>query len=384
MPGSILLVDAYYRALLKDHGLTDAPGSSSAPYVERLQAAMDIGFSTSPAYAAGLRALGWDAEVVVANSLALQATWAREHGERTPWTSAWAYGNHLARLPAARSMLHRLPHVQGTLLRQVERLRPDVVYVHDINLIPPRMVRELRRHAGLVVGEHASPLPPRAYVQSYDLLVSALPAIVDLAREWGVDAEWIPLGFDDRWVSPGPASARPIDAIFVGSFTRLQPTTAPLLRAVGEAVPGLQIYGQADPRVLEQTGLARYHRGPAWGRDMYGLLGRSKVVVNRHGSIAGDYAVNMRMYEATGSGAALVTERKSNLAELFEPGVEVAPYDSIEDAARTVAALVADPARLDAMAAAGQARTLRDHTYARRAEQLTTVLEARLAARAGR
>ncbi|MEO6115866.1 MAG: glycosyltransferase, partial [Pseudolysinimonas sp.] len=355
MPRSILLVDAYYRAVLQDHGLTDAPDSHSPPYAERLREALDIGFGTSPAYAAGLRALGWQADVVVANSLALQGTWARDHEQPVPWSQAWAYGNHLARLPAARSILHRLPHVQGTLLRQVQSLRPDVVYVHDINLIPPRMVRELRRHAGLVVGEHASPLPPRSYVQSYDLLVSALPTIVDRARQWGVDAEWIPLGYDDRWVTSGPVSERPIDAIFVGSFTRLQPTTAPLLRAVGEAVPGLQIYGQADQSVLEQSGLARYHRGPAWGREMYELLGRSKIVVNRHGSIAGDYAVNMRMYEATGSGAALVTERKSNLADLFEPGVEVETYSSVDEAARVVSSLLADPTRLDALAAAGQA-----------------------------
>jgi len=384
MPRSILLVDAYYRALLQDHDLTGMPGREAPEYGERLREATEIGFGTSPAYAAGLRAAGWQADVVVANSLTLQAAWARDHGQAAPWASGWAYGNHLARLPVARSVLHRLPHVQGTLLRQVQLLRPDVVYVHDINLIPPRMVRELRRSTGIVVGEHASPLPPRSFVQSYDLLVSALPAIVERARQWGVDAEWIPLGYDDRWVTRSRASERPIDAIFVGSFTRLQPTTAPLLRAVGAAVPGLEIYGQADQRVLEQAGLAQYHRGPAWGREMYELLGRSKIVVNRHGSIAGDSAVNMRMYEATGSGAALVTEQKSNLGELFEVGVEVAPYTSIDDAARVVSGLLADPVRLDAMAAAGQARTLRDHTYARRAERLSEVLEQRLASRGSR
>jgi spore maturation protein CgeB len=41
---------------------------------------------------------------------------------------------------------------------------------------------------------------------------------------------------------------------------------------------------------------------------MFKILARSKIVINRHGTIAGNYAVNMRMYEATGSGAMLVTE----------------------------------------------------------------------------
>lgn len=54
------------------------------------------------------------------------------------------------------------------------------------------------------------------------------------------------------------------------------------------------------------------------------------------------------------------------------------PYDSIDDAAEKAAGLIADPARLDRIAAAGHARTIRDHTYAQRAVQLAGILDARL------
>ena len=89
----------------------------------------------------------------------------------------------------------------------------------------------------------------------------------------------------------------------------------------------------------------------------------------------------MRMYEATGSGAALITENKSNLADLFAPSTEVLGYDSVEEAAALAAALLADPTRLDEVAAAGQRRTLTDHTYSRRADQLADVLTKSLNAR---
>jgi spore maturation protein CgeB len=85
----------------------------------------------------------------------------------------------------------------------------------------------------------------------------------------------------------------------------------------------------------------------------------------------------MRMFEATGSGAALVTEQKSNLSDFFADD-EVLAYSSIDDAARLAAEAIADPVRLDRVAAAGRARTLSEHTYAHRAQRLTSVLESRL------
>lgn len=381
MPRSIVFVDTYYPGVLRDRGLAGAP-APDADYAALLTTADGIGFGNGGALARAATALGWDAQLIVANSLSLQGAWAREHGLGARWRPGWAYANHVARLPLVGGVLGRLPHVQGTLLAQVKSLRPDVLYVHDLNLVPPALVTELRRHTGLLVGEHASPPPPRAFFTGYDLLVSALPSLVDQFREWGLDAEWVPLGFDARWAVDTPASQRPIEAIFVGSFTRLQPSTAPLLRAVAARIPGLEIYGQAEPRVLADAGLSELYRGPAWGNEMFELLGRSRLVVNRHGAIAGDYAVNMRMYEATGSGAALLIEERRNLADLFAPGVEVETYRSIEEAAEKAAELLADPARLDAVAAAGQARTLRDHTYDRRAERLSELFEARLRAKA--
>jgi len=375
---SILFVDTYYFSLLQAHGLERHPVSSDS-YSDALDEALDIGFGTGGALSRNLRALGWDATITIPNSLTLQSLWARDHGARHPWGAGWAYGAHLARLPVARNLLHRFPHLHGTLLEQIRRIRPDIVYVQDVNLLPPALSRQIRRSTDLLVGEIASPLPPKPFLLAYDMIISALPTIVDTARSWGIAAEYVPLGFDERFAVPGPTSARPIDALFVGSFSRLQPQTIPLLQAVAERVPGLRIYGPAEPGVMEKAGLERNYVGAAWGREMFDLLGSAKVVVNRHGAIAGDFAVNMRMYETTGAGAALVTERKSNLGELFEPGVEVIAYDGIQDAAEQAAALLADPARLDRVAAAGQARTLGEHSYRHRAARLADILTEQLA-----
>jgi spore maturation protein CgeB len=111
---------------------------------------------------------------------------------------------------------------------------------------------------------------------------------------------------------------------------------------------------------------------------MYEVLARSKVVLNRHIDVAEGYANNMRLYEATGAGALLLTDAKSNLAELFDPGSEIVTYQDADDLVATLAQLAADRDRRIAIAAAGQRRTLRDHTYRQRMTQLTELLQARL------
>lgn len=373
MSRSIFLVDTFYYAVLESLGLDKVLVSTD--YERRLEEALGFGFGTGGAYVRNLRDLGWDARIAVANSLALQDLWARSHRASSPIPLAWRYGPHLSRLPVARNLLHKFPHLHSVLLDQIVDAKPEVVMVQDLNLVPPGLARAIRAHTRLLVGEIASPLPPKRFLTSYDLIVSALPSIVETARAWGIPSRYIPLAFDDRWEAPIPASEREIDAIFVGSFSRLQPATAPLLREVAAAVPGLQIYGPAAPGVLADAGLDAHYRGEAWGRDMFNLLARSKMVINRHGSVAGPYAVNMRMFETTGSGAALITEEKSNLGELFDVGTEVLSYRSPDVAAQLAAGLLADPVRLDAIAAAGQRRTLAEHTYRHRAELLTQTVD---------
>src|SRR6185369_9585100 len=72
--------------------------------------------------------------------------------------------------------------------------------------------------------------------------------------------------------------------------------------------------------------------GQAFGRSMYEILGRSKVTLNVHAAWAGPDANNLRLFEATGMGAALVTEEAQNLSDLFEPGSEVATYRTVDEA----------------------------------------------------
>jgi spore maturation protein CgeB len=114
---------------------------------------------------------------------------------------------------------------------------------------------------------------------------------------------------------------------------------------------------------------------------MYRALSSASIVLNRHIESAEGHANNMRLFEATGMGALLLTEEAPNLSRLFEPGGDVATYREAADLADSVEHFLEAGDELDAIAAAGRRRTLEDHSYRRRMGELATTLQARLSPR---
>jgi spore maturation protein CgeB len=108
---------------------------------------------------------------------------------------------------------------------------------------------------------------------------------------------------------------------------------------------------------------------------MYRVLQRSKITLNHHGD-APPYASNMRLFEATGVGTMLITDWFDNLPELFEPEKEVVAFRSPEECIDKVRFYLAHDDARRRIAAAGQARCLREHTYEQRARAMLDVFEA--------
>ena len=74
----------------------------------------------------------------------------------------------------------------------------------------------------------------------------------------------------------------------------------------------------------------------------------------------------------------LLTDRKDNLQELFDIGKEIVVYSSKEEAAELVSYYLAHQEEAERIAKAGQARTLREHTYAQRMQELVPILNRHL------
>lgn len=101
------------------------------------------------------------------------------------------------------------------------------------------------------------------------------------------------------------------------------------------------------------------------------VYSQSRIVFNC--SIAGD--VTMRVFEGTACGTLVLTDAVANgLSELFEIGNEIVVYQDDRDLLDKIAYYLAHEEKREAIARAGQARTLREHTYAHRMEKLLHIV----------
>lgn len=370
----IAIVDPYYGLFLASHYEAD-PGLARARYERQQRALLDRSFGTGDAYSRNLRELGHEATELISNCRPLQLKWAEEHSLALPLGAK--------RRPA--------PLAWGTLRRildaQIEQLDPDVVYVQDVTHV--ERLRPTALDGRFLVAQVGSQLPRLDILRRYDLVTTLVPPLVKRLHALDIDAEYLGAAFDEavlgRLQATGVTAAvdgvRPHPVSFVGTihpghvhrggvqfFERLSSDVA------------LELWGQIDAKLPRSSPIRSRYRGQAWGMDMYGVLAESRIAVNRHGDFAAGYAANMRMFEATGVGALLMTESATNLSDFFEPGQEVVAYESVDDLVEKIRHFLVHDEERRHIAAAGQRRTLTQHTYGHRMRQLVGLLEARLGA----
>jgi spore maturation protein CgeB len=209
----------------------------------------------------------------------------------------------------------------------------------------------------------------------YDLMMSQLSATVDFFRRLGVRAEVNHLAFE-----PGildvlpPAPATDIDVSFVGTVSPDHQQRIALLEAVAERYD-LKLFGNPSQTLPASSPLHRCFQGEVWGAEMYQALRRSKITLNSHIDMAGREAGNMRLFEATGVGAYLLTDFKDNLHTLFAPDREVAVWRSVDDCLGVIDRALGNAESRAVIAAAGQARTMAQHTYRHRAAEILGFVE---------
>lgn len=343
----ILIIDTMYPSFLSAH-YGDRPGLSNESYQVQWRSLMDRFFGTADSYSHYLGELGHEAHELVINCAPLQKRWAKER--RVPF---WRQGD--------------------LVLSQADEYQPDVVYVQDLSALSDHVLERVGR-GRLLVGQIASAAPPPERLRRFDLIVTSFPHFVERFRALGVQSEYLRIGFDPRTLELVDGTERSAVAVFVGSLGRTQHEHGNTLLEHAALLAPIDFWGCGADEWAPNSPIRQRYRGEAWGLDMLKVLAGATIALNRHIDVAEGHANNMRLYEATGVGALLLTDDGSNLSELFEPGREVVTYRDADELAEQVRYFLEHPDDAAAIARAGQARTLRDHTYAARMRELVEIL----------
>ena len=112
------------------------------------------------------------------------------------------------------------------------------------------------------------------------------------------------------------------------------------------------------------------HLGPADHPDFYGACAWT-LNVTRADMVEAGWSPSVRLFEATACGTPIVSDVWAGMEEVLTPGVELLQARGASD---VLAALARPEAERQAIGEAGRARTLRQHTGARRAAELEQCL----------
>lgn len=82
----------------------------------------------------------------------------------------------------------------------------------------------------------------------------------------------------------------------------------------------------------------------------------------------------MRLFEATGMGCLLITDKKVNNDDFFVVNKEIIEYSDPDDLVKKIKYYLKHDQKRITISRAGQRRTIKDHTYKMRMGQLNQIL----------
>ena len=362
----------------------------------------------SPDYEAHLGNLGHEVAQIFVNVEPLQRLWADEAGV-TCEGEGWQW---------------------QLITEQTRQFSPDVLYLHDLNFFDRARRAELRdvcRSRMRIVGWHFSLTRDFGAFRDLDLVLTGSSGFADLLRNAGVRAEVLhhaveasvlssnledlegqqiefsfagTAGGRNSWwarryalieslmretplevwgtdyeAAPRSQSDRILDAVAWAGERMLRCFAVP--ERIRRTLPvARRAVGWVSPpwlRPVSRQYAPRWHP-PVYGIEFVSVLRRSKITLNVHGDLPDGHAGNVRLFQATGCGACLVTDDLPGLEALFAPDSEVVTYTTAAECAERVRFLLEHDSARAAIAAAGQARTLKDHTWHVRSQQLAGII----------
>jgi hypothetical protein len=230
----------------------------------------------------------------------LQRQWARENGMRDDTSP------------------------ENILIAQIEHHRTEVFYNTDPVRYPSAFVRKLPGCVRKTMCWRAAP-SGQANLTAYGAVLGNFPSILDAWRRKGCRAELFFPAIDLVMDEYGN-SERTIDILFVGGYSRHHSRRAKILERVASLAGTWHVVYCLDASRLTRLAESplgrmlplRKHRRPSeiakiakpavFGRQVYEMIGKSKIVLNGAIDMAGRDRGNMRCFEAMGCGALLLSD----------------------------------------------------------------------------
>ncbi|MDP3673058.1 MAG: glycosyltransferase [Telluria sp.] len=205
----------------------------------------------------------------------------------------------------------------------------------------------------------------------YDFLFFKDPYLVDLLRrKVAAPTYYLPECFSPDSLAAGGDAASP------DSPYRTDICTAGNLYAYRVALFGhlsqwdVKLWGLPAPLWMDTHAIDGMIQNRFVGHGEKAKAFRGAKIVLNNLNPAEIWGTNVRTFEICGAGGFQLVDWRPGLAQLFEIGKELVAFDDLADLKSKITHYLAAPDERLAIAAAGRARALRDHTYRHRLQLL--------------
>jgi spore maturation protein CgeB len=270
-----------------------------------------------------------------------------------------------------------LPRLEQQAQRRIVRAAADaaceLVITVDARLMP-ESIAGLRRNGARVVlwfPDHMANLGRALMlIAPYDALFFKEPHLVDRLRAMlDLPVHYLPEACNPRCHRPTvPAGTEPY-LVIAGN---MYPSRVRLLeRLIAKGIP-LKVYGGTIPGWIGDSPVRGIHAGRPLFAEEKARIFRSAAGVLNNVHPAEVMGVNARLFEAAGSGAAVLSEFRPVISDLFAVGEEVLTFRDYDELVEQASRLLHEPGLTARLGDAAAQRAHRDHTIVQR---LATIIE---------
>jgi len=204
----------------------------------------------------------------------------------------------------------------------------------------------------------------------YDAIFFKEPHVVNnLRASLDLPVYYLPQGCNPRWHRPAVQAGTEPYLVIAGNMYASRVRLLERLAAKG--IP-LRLYGGGFPRWLGETPIRAAHTGRCIVRDEKARVFRSAAGVLNTMHLSEVAGVNARLFEAAGCGAAVLTEFRPTVSDLFAIGDEALVFHDFSSLVDQATRLLEEAGLTRRLGDAAARRAHRDHTYDLR---VTEILE---------
>jgi hypothetical protein len=287
-------------------------------------------------------------------------------------------------------------------IEQIKKFSPDIYFFAGNFKYYKSFFKKIRDHVGFIACWISASIPNNLNLENIDLMISDNEKILNYAKAMGCRAVKMLSSLPNPSTSINTYKNRSKELVFTGSLGRQFKKRNAILKYLIENNIGVEIYGMGlgedslittpievvlrrmFPKVYQKlydnkiiplaNSLKSNVNPPIFGEDMMDVLSRTKMILNMHSDYDLNYAVNMRVFEALGSGCLLFTEQNREVEKYFKNAEHLIYYSDKKDLLKKINFYKRNKNLAGQIGKNGQKEILNNHTVSKRIGEFISIV----------